>query len=145
MGRHKKIYNRILYFDGLYLSHVQGLLKHRLLNPIAKVSKQLDLTWGPQIYISKCPGCQVVLMLLIQGPHFQNHCCKGRNNGLKFENMFCCFVFVFFYTKIYYFGYSRHLKLFEHNKLCKSTKSVGIIFFSEQFSCINKLILKIAQ
>lgn len=44
---------------------------------------------------------------------------------------FCCFVFGFFYTKIYYFRYSRHWKLFEHNKLCKSTKSVCIIFYSE--------------
>lgn len=124
------------------ICHTEGLLKQGLV-PTPRVFNSLGLSGGHQISISKCMGDQVTLTVLIQELHFQNHCCTGQNNSLKFQKG--VFLFYFSYTRIYLFGYFIPWVLLKHNKLYKSTTYICIIFYSEYFSCtLSYMIPKIA-
>lgn len=52
--------------------HWEGLLKHRWLGINSRVSSSGGLRWGS--IVTFLTSSQVILMLLFQGPAFENHC-----------------------------------------------------------------------
>lgn len=55
----------------IHQNHLEGLLRHRLLGPTTKVSDSLGQERG--IRIKFLTSSQMMLMVLVQGPQFENH------------------------------------------------------------------------
>ena len=58
----------------MHQHHLEGWLKHRLLDPTLRVSNSAGLGWAWESTLLK--SSQVMLMLLVWGPHSENHCLK---------------------------------------------------------------------
>lgn len=76
-----KGYSKIVLFDTYQFSHLsvrqnhlsmhQGLLRYKFLNLTPRNSDSVNSGWGPEVPF--LATSQVMLMLLVQGPH-GNHC-----------------------------------------------------------------------
>lgn len=63
----------------MYVNHLQGLLQYKLLDLKSKVAGSVA---GPQEFAFLLSP-KVILMLLVRGPYFENHCCWKRTDSWK--------------------------------------------------------------